>query len=56
MPIYEVKVEVRAYRTITIEADSLTQAVQDANVEAIRLTGAYRAEVVEIKKEADTEW
>jgi hypothetical protein len=56
MPIYEVKVEVRAYRNVTIEADSLAQAVQDANIEAIRITGAFRAEVVEIKKEADTEW
>jgi hypothetical protein len=56
MPIYEVKVEVRAYRTVTVEADTLEHAVRDANVEAIRITGAYRAEAVEIKKEADTEW
>lgn len=56
MPIYEVKVEARVYRTVTVEADSMDEAIIKANGEVISQIGAYRAETVSIKKEEDTSW
>lgn len=56
MPTYTAKVEARVYRTVTVEADSMKEAIIKANEEVISLVGAFRAETVSIEKEEDTSW
>ena len=56
MAVYTITVDARVYRTVTVEADTLDKAVEQANVEVIALLGAYRAEAVETKKEEDNKW
>jgi hypothetical protein len=56
MATYTITVDANVQRTVTVEADTINQAVEEANIEVIAILGAYRCEAIEIKKEEDNKW